>query len=428
MKKILLIILILLTGCSNKLDEHINTLIKQDKNILIGINYPITGINNLDNIIKNDIEIIYNDFKKEYENFNSLNEKSELNIDYTYDIINKNYINICLKVFIDSSKLSNPQFYVKTYNYDISKNKEITVKNIIDYDNLKIIAANLNKELLKNYYKYIDLNKIKIKITPEFNNYNLFTFDNTGITFYFNPNDITNNYHDVISIKIPISEFEYILDLETKQEKQVSKGINIKPKVIDLNKKVVAITFDDGPSKYTNEIIEYLNKEDACATFFILGNKVEIYQDTLKKAIEYGNELGNHSYNHKWLTKLDKENLLLQINKTQSIIYENLEYKPTIFRPTYGSINNKIRNNIDLEIILWNIDTMDWKYKSVDKITSRATKNVKDGDIILMHDTYERTYNALMKIIPILKEQGFEFVTVSELNEIKLLRKQQEIE
>lgn len=102
MKKILLAILIILTGCSNKLDKNINTLIEEDKNILIGVNYPITGINNLDNIIKNDIDLIYDNFKKEYKNFNSLTEKSELNIDYTYDIINENYINICVKVFINS--------------------------------------------------------------------------------------------------------------------------------------------------------------------------------------------------------------------------------------------------------------------------------------------------------------------------------------
>ena len=81
-----------------------------------------------------------------------------------------------------------------------------------------------------------------------------------------------------------------------------------------------------------------------------------------------------------------------------------------------------MRNNINLNIVLWNVDTMDWKYKSVDKIVSRATKNTKDLDIILMHDTRKRTVDAVKKIIPILKEQGFTFVTVRELQEIKNLR------
>ena len=430
MKIIFLIFLFLITGCSNKntLKENINTLIEEDKNILIGINYPITNISSLDKVIKTDIEKIYDNFKKEYESFSSLSEKSELNIDYTYNLVNKNYINICVKVFIDSSKLDNPKNFVKTYVYDIKQNKIITLENIIDLDNLNKIVSYLNKELLQHYYNHLILDNLKETIITDFSKYSLFTFDTEGINIYFNPSVITETYYEVIKVKIPISEFNFNINLNEEEKETVSKEIDIKPKVIDPNQKVVALTFDDGPSKYTEKIIEYLNKEGANATFFILGNKVEIYQDVLKKSISYGNELGNHSYNHKWLTKLETEEFLLQISKTQSIISEKLNYKPTIFRPTYGSINNKIRDNIDLEIILWNVDTMDWKYKSVDKIVSRATKNIKDGDIILMHDTYERTYKALKKIIPILKEQGYQFVTISELKEINLLRNHQEIE
>ena len=116
------------------------------------------------------------------------------------------------------------------------------------------------------------------------------------------------------------------------------------------------------------------------------------------------------------------ENIKEQINKTQEIIKNTTGYEPTIMRPTYGSINNKLRNSVDLDIILWTVDTMDWKYKSVEKIVSRGTKNVKDLDIILMHDTHKRTVEAVKKMIPILKNQGFQFVTISELNEVKLLR------
>ncbi len=430
MKIILLLFLFLVTGCFNKntLDGQINTLIEEDKNILVGINYPITNIKNLDKIIKNDIESIYNDFKKEYETFNSLTEKSELNIDYTYNIVNEKYINICVKVFIDSSKINNPQNFIKTYVYNIEENKILTLKDIINQNNLNKITTYLNKELLTNYYDYLLLDKLKENINNNFNNYNLFTFNTEGISIYFNPSTVTKTYYETIEIKVPSSQFDFHINLEKEQKETVSKEIDIKTKIIDPNQKVVALTFDDGPSKYTSDIIEYLKEENACATFFILGNKVEIYKDVLTKSISYGNELGNHSYNHKWLTRLDTEEFLLQISKTQSIINETLNYKPTIFRPTYGSLNNRIRNNIDLEIILWNIDTMDWKYKSVDKIAAKATKNIKDGDIILMHDTYERTYKALKKIIPILKEQGFQFVTISELKEINLLRNYKEIE
>ena len=430
-KKIVLffITMFLIISCTKegKLDKNINTLIEEDKNILIGINYPVTGINSLDNLIQNDIEKIYNDFKEQYESFNSLTEKSELNIDYIYDIVNENYINVCVYVFIDSSKLSHPNQYMKSYVYDIRENKLMSIKDLIQEIDFPKFISLVSTEIVQNYSNCILLDKMKNIITITYN-FPLFTFDTDKVTIYFNPTEITASYCDVISIDIPISKFELKIELNDDEEDIVLKEIQIPTKVIDPNQKVVALTFDDGPSKYTEKIMEYLHKENAVGTFFILGNKVEIYKNTLIKGIQYGNELGNHSYNHKWLTKLDVDEFLMQIDKTQSIIYETVQYKPKVFRPTYGSLNNKIRNNINLDIILWNIDTMDWKYKSVDKIVSRATKNIKDGDIILMHDTYERTYKAIMKIVPILKEQGYQFVTISELKQIELLRKQREIE
>lgn len=430
-KKIVLFIIsmFLVIGCVKKetLDENIDTLIEEGKNILVGINYPITGISALDKLIKNDIEKIYNDFKEEYESFNSLTEKSELNIDYMYDIISENYINICVNVFIDSSKLAHPYNYMKTYVYDIKNKKLMSIKDLINEDEISKFTSKVSAKLIQSYSNCILLDEMKKIVTIEYE-FPLFTFNNESITIYFNPAEVTASYCDIVSINLPITDFELKIKLKEPKENTVSKEIEIPTKVLNPNQKVVALTFDDGPSKYTEKIINYLYEQDAVGTFFILGNKVEIYKETLTKAIEYGNELGNHSYNHKWLTKLEVEEFLLQIEKTQSIIYETVQYKPTIFRPTYGSINSKIKNSIDLDIILWNVDTMDWKYKSVDKIVTRATKNVKDGDIILMHDTYERTYKAVMKIVPILKEQGYQFVTISELKEINLLRQHKEIE
>ena len=159
-----------------------------------------------------------------------------------------------------------------------------------------------------------------------------------------------------------------------------------------------------------------------CATFFVLGNKVEDYQEVLKKSVSYHNELGNHSYNHKWLSRLPINSLKEQIEKTQQILQETLSYQPKYLRPTYGSVNDRIRKNTDLKIILWTVDTKDWKIKNVDRIIEKATTNIEDGDIILMHDIFERSSQALEKIIPILKEQGFQFVTISELEEVKKIR------
>lgn len=409
------LIILLFSGCKKDINENINTVIEENKNIIVGINYPTTGYKKIDNLVNSDIEKIYNDFKDNYESFSNLTTKSELNIDYTYNKLDNNIITITINVYINSSKLKSSLNYIKTYNYDINKNKILSLNDIVDSDNIKKIPKLINNYLIKNYGEFININELNnIKY-----NYELFSIDNDYIYIYYNPNEVSKSYDDIIEILIPLNKINLSFENKNKETKKVSSPVN---NIIDVNKKVVALTFDDGPSKYTDELLDILKENDAVGTFFITGNKVEIYSDTLSKAIKNGNELGNHSYNHKWLTKVNNDELHDQITKTQNIIYETLNYTPTNFRPTYGSINNNMRKNINLNIVLWNVDTMDWKYKSVDKIVSRATKNTKDLDIILMHDTRKRTVDAVKKIIPILKEQGFTFVTVQELQEIKKLR------
>ena len=382
MKKILIIFLLFfITGCSNK-NEYIDTIIIENDDLLVNINYPVTGTE-LDINIKSDVKNIYNKYR--YLN-------GELNIDYLYYKVN-NLISVSLFIYVNGENVK--KNYVKTYFYD---NKISNIKNLVDINKLN--------KLLINKIKNTNLN---IEISDNYE----FSFDNTNLYIYFNYN---NNYE---TIEIPLSD----LNIFFEKEKRVINEIILPNNDIDYNDKVIALTFDDGPSKYTDELIEYLYQNNCKATFFVLGNKVKNYQDILNKSISYGNEIGNHSYNHKWLIKLKKEEMINQIEKTQNLIYEYTGYIPTLLRPTYGSINSTLKNSTNLKIVLWNVDTLDWKYKSVDKIVSRATKNLKPGNIILMHDIYKRTYEAVKKIVPILKENGYKCVTISELNKINDMRK-----
>lgn len=274
--------------------------------------------------------------------------------------------------------------YVISINYPITDNKKIN----------KQIKKYVNDEY-KNFIKQNNEEKQELNID--------FKINDNEIIIYSNNNKKSFKYKKESNT---IETYKYIS----------------KTKELDINKKSIALTFDDGPSKYTKKIIDLLNEYDANATFFILGNKVELYNDTLKYMLESGNEIGNHSYNHKWLTHVDEEELLNQINKTQEIIKNNLGYEPKIFRPTYGSVSKLMRKTIDLDIILWNIDTMDWKYKNKNKIINNIMSQIEDGKIILMHDTKKITYETLKQLLPKLKEQGYQFVTVSELKEIKTIR------
>lgn len=415
MKKFFLIgLLFLLCACSND-NVTLETIIENKKSMAIAINYPLTKIKKLDDEILKYIEEVNSAFKNEYENYD-LNS-SELNIDYKY-FKTDNYINVELYTFINSSILAHPINEIKTIVYDTKKNKIIKLSDFIDLEKLKELVPVIKQKIISKYKDCVVMESLTTEIIPDFSKYENFTISDT-LNIYFEPYVITSGFCNIIEINIEIPELKKDKNVEEKTIKHTSITKTINP-----NQKVVAITFDDGPSKYTSSILDILKKNDACATFFVLGNKVAIYKDTLNKAINYGNEIGNHSYNHKWLTRLSLEEFKNQIDKTQDIIYENTNYIPTLFRPTYGSVNNKIKNNTDLDIVLWDVDSLDWKLKNSKKIINRIIDDISDMDIVLFHDTYKSTEQTIEKIIPMLKEKGFQFVTVSELYEIKKIRNQ----
>lgn len=369
-----MIFIFLITGCTNDIKMEIYSDIKQNDNKFISINYPETNIKKLNKYIKKDIN-------EAIKTFNELdNEEKELNIDYTYNVVNNNYINVSLKKYISYNNYQNES--VDTYVFDKQNNKLLSINDII-----------------------YDSSKYQNKLTDKF------VFDEEYITFF----SIHNN--EIIEDKVKLNSENTKIAIEKKEETNLINYETVN-KTIDSNKPIIALTFDDGPSKYTKQIIDLLKKYNCNATFFVLGNKVKIYKDTIKESISNGNEIGNHSYNHKWLSRLKIEDIKEQINKTQDILKEEVNYTPILLRPTYGSVNKKIRNNTNLEIVLWNVDTLDWKIKSSKKIADRSLSQIKDRSIILMHDTHERTYEALKIMIPKLIDEGYQFVTISELNKI----------
>jgi peptidoglycan/xylan/chitin deacetylase (PgdA/CDA1 family) len=178
---------------------------------------------------------------------------------------------------------------------------------------------------------------------------------------------------------------------------------------------MIALTFDDGPSpEYTPEILKALSANDAKATFFVLGSQAEQHPDILKQIAESGNEIGNHSYSHLDLTKLEEPALDYQVLTTQEIVKRETGKVPVLLRPPYGSFNEAVKK-FGMPIILWSIDTLDWQSKNPDVIHNRVLSNVKDGDIIIMHDIYKSSAEAVSRIIPELKRKGYQLVTVSEL-------------
>ncbi|MCR5797569.1 MAG: polysaccharide deacetylase family protein [Eubacterium sp.] len=183
--------------------------------------------------------------------------------------------------------------------------------------------------------------------------------------------------------------------------------------------KAVALTFDDGPSRdNTENILAVLKQYNAHATFFVVGNRVEVDADILQHEIEAGCEVGSHSWNHPQLSKIPWSKVKKQLNDTSNIVKKcGNGYEMKTLRPPYGAISEKMRNRLKVPMILWSLDTLDWKSRNAKKVFNNIKKNVKDGDIILMHDIHASTAEAIKKIVPWLSEHGYDMLTVSELFE-----------
>lgn len=179
--------------------------------------------------------------------------------------------------------------------------------------------------------------------------------------------------------------------------------------------KTIALTFDDGPSSYTERLLDCLEENDAKATFFMVGTEIANFPDTVKRMQSLGCELGNHTYKHTDLTSLDPEGMSSEIGATDQALLELVGHGATVLRPPYGSINDSVTSTVGTPMILWSVDTLDWKTLDVQKTVDTVLSEAEDGGIILMHDIYSETVDAAEIIIPKLIEQGYELVTVSEL-------------
>lgn len=221
------------------------------------------------------------------------------------------------------------------------------------------------------------------------------------------------------TIKENIYEINYDYELDNIIKKRVFKEDNYDILNYTKSDKIIAFTFDDGPSYNTIKIVNTLVKYDSKATFFLVGNKIEKYAKTMDVLVKNGMDIGNHTYSHKELTKLSDKEILKEIDLTNEVIYNKTGIKPMFLRPSYGAMNKRIKKLSTMPIIIWNIDTLDWKYHNSNKIKDKILKYVSDGDIILMHDTYVATLNAVEMVIPELKKQGYKIVSVSELFKYK---------
>ena len=193
---------------------------------------------------------------------------------------------------------------------------------------------------------------------------------------------------------------------------------SVHPRVDCDRVRCVALTYDDGPGLPTPRLLDILTRKHARATFFLVGQMVQLRPATARKIARGPHAIGVHTWDHSDLTTLSTERIRNQLLRTMRIIHRVTGVSPTLTRPPYGATNRRVRvveRELGMAEILWDVDTADWLYRDPASVIARALRGVRRNSIILMHDIRPTTVDAAGPLIRALRSRGFRLVTLPEL-------------
>ncbi|MDF1459483.1 polysaccharide deacetylase family protein [Bacillus sp. FSL L8-0215] len=425
---------------TNYKDVEIVTLVNDGKFMRYAVNYPLFHQKELDDKIQSYANSALEHFKKTFSEAKDIdeNKRYELNIDYEMVHYAKQSAAIRFTTYTYTGQQNGTTNHL-TINFDFQK------KAFLDTKDLFLPKTNYLKKL--SYITYTELRKDKTLskdqpllqkgTAPDAQNFSQFALKDKYVEFYFPASQVAAEDLGPQTLAIKktllkdILKPEYMDKLKNKNEMKEPnpkrKAVKLPQKSkLDPNKKALALTFDDGPNPATTtKILDALKKNKGHATFFVLGSRVQYYPGMLADILKGGNEIGNHSYNHPLLTRLSLDEAVKQVKDTQQLIEKASGYTPTHFRPPYGGTNQDINHAIGMKVTLWDVDPEDWKIRNSQQITNRVLSHAADGRTVLMHDIYESSAQAAVKIIHELTKQGYQLVTVSELEQLKKERHEQ---
>ena len=368
------------------LDTASSTKKDVDKNIK-----TVEKIYNISNKVKHQKSQLLTELKNDSSHVHTIENKIKASQDMT-DIFGT-------KPF-QQNKFINDLAISKEVTQSMKDELEESIKSLPDDEQSTALKAGLKKvtdennhliSLNKEMSSYID-NK-KIKTVPTSEQYKQLSKAVKGVK----NDNLRKNYSSQLNLL----------------QQEVLKN---DPTILNDDKKV-ALTFDDGPNNTSSlQILDILKKYNIKATFFMLGSMVDNYPDVVKKIAEAGNDIGNHTYDHQDLTKLDEASIKKEIDSTNEKIEKITGKKPDLLRPPYGAYNDRVTKvEPNMTIALWNIDTLDWKTHNATAILGEVKKELQPHSIVLMHDIHQDSADSLENVIKYLKSQDYEFVLAKEL-------------
>lgn len=368
----------------------------------------------IDQVVKEELAI----FKINYATPQQLSMESEwnTNISTRTFLTNNRFVGMMVKVVINHENFEEPYQGKRAINFDLFRDKPINFQEIFTNSYLAI----LKQQALAKGFSEAEVNEA---IAAQ----QLILANQGVIMFAFN--------HELTQKPKTKTAFIPYTDLQTSMRQVIvpsvlpirllgSYSLNSN-RDIDPNFPIVALTFDDGPARGTTKILDVFEKYNVVGTFYVVGSRVNSYPSVIKRIVETNSEIANHSYNHPMFARLSAEQVFNEIDRTNLAIYNLTGVVPRTFRPPYGSFNNATMAAYpNIRFVMWSLDTMDWSHRNATQTYQRVVNQVKDGDIILMHDLVASTADAVEDIVKYLLSKNFQLVTVSELIEIRNIRSQ----
>ncbi|MBD8005439.1 polysaccharide deacetylase family protein [Bacillus norwichensis] len=410
---------------------NLKTVTKQTDTYTYSINEPDIDSEKVNQSINKWIKGQKKRFVKEAEqNETGMSDgmRADLNIQMETHRITEHYYSLVFRTYMINGG-ANGQNTVKVFNIDIEHDRFLKIRDILDLnqDHLEGIQKTIWKELhnQKDIQPYL--------LVEEFNQWVKhpedweWSIDRKNFSLYIDEYQIAEGAAGAIEIDIPVEKMyiylqedvDSFLKMPKEQRLEKEKIIQKEQLKLDPDGKYVALTFDDGPSAdVTPRVLKTLKEHNAKATFFMLGNQVDFYPELARKVAEDGHEIGNHSKSHPNLSKLGLEKIKEEMNYTKEKIVEATGITPRLLRPPYGAYNDHFltyaKDNGD-SIILWSVDSLDWKSRNAFSVKKKVESSVAPGGIVLMHDIHPSTADALPSLLTQLEKEGYQFVTVSQL-------------
>ena len=369
--------------------------VQLNEDLMVRILYPEGELKELDREIIEWIENTVATYQVEANGSSESGDSAELTAEYESFVFGNDIVSVKITGIFDKPYNAHPVDVITTFHANLQTGKLIELEDILLLDGMEKLQK-----------KVVDDAKINEADIDEF------LLDNWTLK---------NDSLEIILERgkyLPMSDGTVILEYSLKELTGIINVSNSTSTSIDPEKPMIALTFDDGPSKHTERLLDIFAEFGGKGTFFVVGNVLENRQEELNRMVAEGHEIGGHSWDHRQFTKLSSEDMTNEIMNTRAKIYSITGTDSTIIRPPYGSFNDETKSICDengIVIIIWSLDTLDWKYRDADKVYDAIMSEVKDGDIILCHDLHGTTVDAMERVIPDLIAQGYQLVTVSEL-------------